>query len=434
LRALAVAFQTAPENAGPAESDAWLEREAGFYRSGDAGMLGRLVDRPLDGAPEKPDHLLIYVDQWEELYAMAPAADDKKRVREHSADVAKFIELLIEASSGERSRARVVLTVRADFYNQLILNHSISSLLPRQQVNIPRMQLSDLRSAIETPAKQAGLSFAPPQLVDQILAEVGLEEGRLPLLQFALKETWQKRADHKLTAEAYTAVGGVARAIEKTAQDVYDKLTQAQQDAARRLFLRLVTPGEGQEDTRARSVFPDDPQQRAIVDLFSDPKTRLLVTDAAPVQATGRSHGGMRATIEVAHEALIQRWPTLRARVRDSRDKLRARAAILRAQAEWEEYGQNDRFLLDPGVQLERGRALLENLGDVPVDDIRDYVNRSIAKDKRRLDAERLAEQAAYQRNSKKSGRGPSAKLSRPSSLQLLSLSPPRLSVCPGTY
>ena len=54
------------------------------------------------------------------------------------------------------------------------------------------MSRDDLRSAIETPAKTAGLSFAPPQLVDRILDDVGLEEGRLPLLQFALKETWQK--------------------------------------------------------------------------------------------------------------------------------------------------------------------------------------------------------------------------------------------------
>ena len=52
----------------------------------------------------------------------------------------------------------------------------------------------------------------------------------------------------------------------------------SQKDAARRLFLRLVTPGEGQADTRARSVIPDDPEQREIVSLFANPKTRLLVT------------------------------------------------------------------------------------------------------------------------------------------------------------
>jgi hypothetical protein len=53
------------------------------------------------------------------------------------------------------------------------------------------------------------------------------------------------------------------------------KATPAQKEAARRLFLRLVTPGEGQEDTRARSAIPDDPEQRDIIGLFSNPRTRL---------------------------------------------------------------------------------------------------------------------------------------------------------------
>jgi hypothetical protein len=398
LGALAAAFGIAPENAGPAEIDAYLEREAEFYRDGDVDTLTRIVDRRLDGAPEKPDRLLIYIDQWEELYAMAPAAEDKERFAQHTSDVDKFIGLLVAATSGVRSRATVVLTVRADFYNPLVQSPLISRLLAQQQVIIPPMGSGDLRSAIETPAKNAGLSFSPPELVDQILNDVGSEEGRLPLLQFALKETWERREENKLTAEAYTAVGGVVGAIEKSAASVYNRLTPGQQDAARRLFLRLVTPGEGQEDTRARSLIPNDPQQRDVIKLFSDPKTRLLVTGFAPLQASGQPGGDVRATVEVAHEALIQRWPTLQTWVNGNREKLRARAAILRAMAEWNENGRIDRFLLDPGVQLERGRGLVEDPGDVPVDDLRDFVARSIKREKDRLSAEREAALADQKR------------------------------------
>jgi hypothetical protein len=95
----------------------------------------------------------------------------------------------------------------------------------------------------------------------------------------------------------------------------------------------------------------------------------------------------MRATVEVAHEALIRRWSTLRAWVDANRDNLRARTAILQAKKEWEEKGKNEQYLIDPGVRLERGRGLLANAGDVPVDDIRDYADLSIAKDERRLKA-----------------------------------------------
>jgi energy-coupling factor transporter ATP-binding protein EcfA2 len=398
LRALAEAFGTARDSAGVFENDAWLEKEASFLRACDAETLIRAVDRRLDGAPEKPDRLLIYVDQWEELYAMVPPPEDKAGLAQHSADVEKFVELLVAAGSGAETRASVVMTVRADFYNPLIRNPLIAGLLPQQQVNIPPMSRDDLRTAIVTPAKKAGLSFAPPQLVDRILDDVGLEEGRLPLLQFALKETWARREGERLTADAYTEVGGVAGAIEKTTQDSYERLTPSQKDAARRLFLRLVTPGEGQTDTRARSVIPDDPEQRGVVSLFANPKIRLLVTGYETVQGSARAGGDARATVEVAHEALIQRWPTLRDWVRANRDNMRARASILRAKAEWEERGQDEKFLLDPGVQLERGRALLDNPGDVAVDDIRDFVGRSIEKDQRRLDAEREAEVADQKR------------------------------------
>jgi hypothetical protein len=82
LRGLATVFGTAPQNAGPAEIDAYLEKEIGFYRVGDAETLARIVNDSLDAAleHERPDRLLIYVDQWEEPYAMAPPAEDSRGI------------------------------------------------------------------------------------------------------------------------------------------------------------------------------------------------------------------------------------------------------------------------------------------------------------------------------------------------------------------
>ena len=75
-----------------------------------------------------------------------------------------------------------------------------------------------------------------------------------------------------------------------------------------------------------------DPEQRDIVNRFSNPRSRLLVT---ALQAAGPAGGEVRATVEVTHEALIRHWPTLRDWVRANRENLRARAAILRAKGEW---------------------------------------------------------------------------------------------------
>jgi energy-coupling factor transporter ATP-binding protein EcfA2 len=86
---LAEAFASRAENAGPAQVATYLKNEAKAYREGAADLLAHVVDRRLDAAPEKPDRLLIYVDQWEELYAMAPQAEDKERPQ-HARDVERL--------------------------------------------------------------------------------------------------------------------------------------------------------------------------------------------------------------------------------------------------------------------------------------------------------------------------------------------------------
>jgi hypothetical protein len=57
--------------------------------------------------------------------------------------------------------------------------------------------------------------------------------------------------------------------------------------------------------------------------------------------------------------------------------------------ADWDEHGRDERYLLPAGVQIERGRALLNNPGDVAVDDICDYVGLSIEKEDERFATER---------------------------------------------
>src|SRR5262249_52955736 len=96
--------------------------------------------------------------------------------------------------------------------------------------------------------KKVGLVFDPPGLVQQILDEAGEDEGRLPLLQYALKEAGALREGQSITADCYARSGGVREAIRITAERTFDALSPEDQQAARRLFLRLVTPGEGQED------------------------------------------------------------------------------------------------------------------------------------------------------------------------------------------
>jgi WD40 repeat protein len=282
----------------------------------------------------------------------------------------------------------VVATIRADFYDPLIAHQEIKSLLPSRQVLFGSMLRSELEQTIVEPAGKVGLTFDPPSLVQRILDEAGEDEGMLPLLQYALKESWALRKGNSITGDSYARSGGVREAIRITAERTFEALSAEGQQAARQLFLRLVTPGEGQEDTRARAVMPSEPIQRRIVEQFAGPRTRLLVT--------GRDRAA-RPTVEVAHEALIRTWPRLRGWIDANREKLRARAAVLQAKAEWEQQGGREDLLLPAGFQLERARALLKSdPGDLTFTDIQDFIARSSAREEtERKEREEIARMQA---------------------------------------
>ena len=63
----------------PAAIDTYLKARPKPSERAARTSSSALVDVRLDATPEKPDRLLIYIDQWEELYAMMPAAEDKER-------------------------------------------------------------------------------------------------------------------------------------------------------------------------------------------------------------------------------------------------------------------------------------------------------------------------------------------------------------------
>jgi WD40 repeat protein len=400
LRALASVFNPRTENEGAAAHAAKISEEADKLRGHEPGLLSHMIVQELERAEGQPDRLLLYIDQWEELYAQAGST---ARLARNDADVNRFIDLLLNAARSEP--VSVVATVRADFYDPLIGHPEIRSLLPAQQVLLGSMSRSDLERTIVEPAKKLGLAFDPPNLVQRILDEAGEDEGMLPLLQYALKETWALRDGRLMTADSYARSGGVQEAIRLTAERTFEALSADERQAARQLFLRLVTPGEGKEDTRARSVMPAESAQRKIVEQFASPRTRLLVTGW---------DRDTRPTVEVAHEALIRRWPRLRGWVDSNREKLRARAAIRQAQTDWEQNGRREDMLLSSGLQLERARTLLADPGDITVDDLQEFISLSSGREQA---ARRQREQALARDEARiaeiKTGQARTARLQR---------------------
>ena len=110
------------------------------------------------------------------------------------------------------------------------------------------------------------------------------------------------------------------------ADELFKGLSSPEQKTLQRVFLRIVRPSENGLDTRRRAAFSELPPEGAelVVKLA---KERLLVTN--------QSASDREQTAEVAYEALISNWSTLRAWVNEDREFLlwRERLAELRRRA-----------------------------------------------------------------------------------------------------
>jgi WD40 repeat protein/basic membrane lipoprotein Med (substrate-binding protein (PBP1-ABC) superfamily)/transcriptional regulator with XRE-family HTH domain len=261
---------------------------------------------------------LLVVDQFEETFALCRSEEER----------VSFIGSLLTAASEADGPVIVVITLRADFYAHCAGYIQLREALSRQQEYIGAMTDRELRRAIEEPARR-GRWEIEPGLVDLLLHDVGHEPGALPLLSHALLETWQRRRGRLMTLSGYASSGGVRGAIAETAEAVFsDQFTQEQRAIARRIFLRLTELGDetATGDTRRRATFNE---------LILKPEDATTTHNVLKALADARLIITTENSAEVAHEALIREWPTLRSWLEDNREGLRLHRHLTDAAQEW---------------------------------------------------------------------------------------------------
>ncbi len=333
--------------------------------------------------------LLLYVDQWEELYTLAAPREIKTDAdRQRAEDAKLFIDLVLDAAAA--SPCTLVLSVRSDFYPDLQSHDGLRVVVQENQVSLGTMNEAELRDVIDGPPKALGASV-DPDLTKKLIRDIGLDPasgqsdtydiGKLPLLEYALEQAWTKRTGPRIGLENYS---GLEQALEERANALYGRLSTQEQAAAKRLFVSLVTPGEGREDTRARIAMPDDEAMRQVIQTFAGGDARLVVTDEA----------GGRRSVEVSHEALIRHWDRLRAWIDENRDRLRTREFLKANRAEWLKHGRDVGLLDLPSLYVEAARSLYQHPGDVVIDDVKDYVEALLDHERRRQEAEKAKQRA----------------------------------------
>jgi WD40 repeat protein/transcriptional regulator with XRE-family HTH domain len=295
-----------------------------------------------------PAHdLLVVVDQFEELFTACPDEDQRR----------EFVNRLLALGQERPGRTVVVAGLRADFYGHATRLPGLVGALQNSQLVVGPMTTTQLRRAIVEPARlaQVDLEDGLIELVLEALAPApgvtgaaaapaarGLapaasaaahEPGALPLLSHALLATWQRGQGATLRIADYLAAGGIHGSVAASAEEVYAALSPAEQEAAARLFRRLVSVAADSADARRRAALTElgpqagDPSSplRTVLDRFVS--HRLLTADADGV--------------EITHDALLVAWPRLRDWVDADRVGLGIHRQLTEAALAWDATGRD---------------------------------------------------------------------------------------------
>jgi len=261
--------------------------------------------------PEPDRRLVLVIDQLEDVLLRGGGAE--------AAEQQQFLQQL-SALADEALPVTCVVALREGFDAELSQRAPrLRSLLGEHRVQVPSVLTpSELRDIIAGPAREVGLRFDPPEVVDSIALaaqeEFRVEAGAgarvtvLPLLEVALTQLWQASRDGAITLESFNASAGLLGSLARWADGVYEPLKPAERKLADRLLLALVQLGEadsGLED-KGRRVPLDVLRERLGEQAEVDAVLQVLVNGRLLV--TSQDGHRQRETVELVHDALLTHW------------------------------------------------------------------------------------------------------------------------------
>jgi len=284
---------------------------------------------------------VFFVDQLEELFTLAEE------------NQAALFARALAAVASSRMPLRVLGAVRGDFFTRLAALPGLGDLVPDALFLLRPLGPERLRETVVAPAEATGVRFESSEMVDALVSEASRGAGGLPLLEFTMAELWEARdvEAKQIRATTLKQLGGVAGALARHADEVIARLLPEQRTAARRVLLRLVTV----HGTRARAS-----AHELCIDRREDATALGALVRGRLVVAT-ESEGGA-TEYELAHEALLARWGTLREWIESDGDRRHIRARIASAAAEWQRLGRRGETLWDRAHLQEAARIDLFEL------------------------------------------------------------------------
>ena len=304
-------------------------------------------------------NLLLLIDQLENIFAQS--VTDEQR--------SAFARLLFAFCATRR--VWVAATLRSDLYPRLITPGDFLALKDAGGIyDLAAPGEAELGEIVTKSAAAAGLVYETHEATGQRLDEAILTyaQGRntLPLLQFALERLFQERVEAgkeiRLTFDAYRRMGGLAGAINLTAEAALAHLGKAEVAALPRLLRSLAVPVHdsgpataGATDLTVRTV----PMTQAVPDEATARLVKAL-TDARIIVVTGSETGAQGdedVLIGIAHQRVFESWERARKIIAEHRDFFRIREEVETQYQRWLKAKRSSARLIPKGVLLARPRG-----------------------------------------------------------------------------
>jgi WD40 repeat protein len=335
-----------------------------------------------EGLPTPPEaRLLVTLDQLEEMFSLGEVTEAGR------AAFAEAVEAL--AASGA---VWIVGTMRSDFFARCAEVEALMRLKKDTgQYHLEAPSFAEIGQMIRYPAEAAGLRFErdPERGVslDEVLHEAAAASPEaLPLLSFTLAELYRRRTEAGvMTFAAYEALGELEGALARRAEEVYGELPPAVQAELPGLVRQIATLERGDAGGDGAAGEAVVSRRVALSSVTRTPEAERLTRALVEARLLVTSGDEGEATVGVAHEALLRRWPRAAQQIERDRAFLQARRRVAEAEARWRAAGKPEDLLLPEGLPLTEGEEMVAERGA----DLSARLRRYVAVSTERAEAER---------------------------------------------
>jgi WD40 repeat protein len=260
------------------------------------------------------ENILIFVDQFEELFRYKEGASKPDSYRN---EVQRFINLIMDAIQQNEVPIYLVICIRSDFLGECSNYQILTDYINKSHYLVPQMSRDDFKSVILGPLSYSGVKIKS-DLLKEILDNLGNKADMLPVLQHLMMRMfnyWLKRGEVEKPIDNidYIAVGKLKDAISIHAEEIYNQLSESDQQLCKKIFMTIAEAGPDNKGIRRPTTIKNICQ---IVDARKEQVSKVL----DPFRSYGNSFitpaPGIELNedvfVDISHESVMRNWDRLK--------------------------------------------------------------------------------------------------------------------------